>query len=491
MALGRNRIVNLYGGTTQQSLTVDPRDYSALNFTRLVLGVVLAVNPSDTNVNRSAFQRADRRGYLHTCSVLVVEDGRSSYLVLDNVIITPDMHCGIDDYHENLPRGCSSVVTGQNWNNQINNINPYDLDGDWCIVGFLGGSLDNPFVVRWWPHPKNPYDAATSGNANPSDTTAPSYLSQEGRSFHRVNGVEFVVTKTGNVYLSTYLANSSLSFGTPLSPVDGRFPRSLNNDEGGSIKTWIKPSQTLELDWNAPTNGVGILDESDAELPQTNPANVGSPPDKENTYILLEKNRVRIEVPEQFELLSNKSILLNSEEDTTLTVGTDLTLDVSGNLESSVGGSASLDITGSLDLTISTNLGVTVTGQADINSTGPMTIGSSSTLDVTGTTSLSLTGGSVSLSGGTVSIAGTLGGSSGTPGSIGVTSTGVNLGTGTLGGVVGGTPFTNAFTAFAANMAAAAATATVEAAYATAVTTAVATLVANLAAAVSTTTRTG
>lgn len=491
MAIGHHRIINSYGEPTQQSLTVDRRDYTALNFTRFVLGLVLDVNPSDSDRNRSAFQRADRRGYLHTCTVLVVEDGRSSNFVLDNVIITPDARTGLDDYYERLPRGCTTLVTGEAWNNQTNNINPYDLDGDWCVVGFLGGSLDNPFIVRWWPHPKNPYDAATSGNRNPADRTSQAYLEQDGRFFHRVNGVEFVVTKTGNIYVSTYRANSTLSFGTPLAPEEGRFPRTLNDGDGGSLKLWIKPSQSLEFDWNTPVNGIGILDLSDVELPQTNPADPETAEDKENTYLLVEKNRVLIEVPDEFKVLSSKSILLNSDEDTTLTVGTDLTFDVSGDWNTTVDGDTSVTTTGSLDISVTTNTTLSTTGQTDISSTGPMTVSGDSTLDITGNTSLSLTGGTVSISGGTVSISGTVGGSSGVPGSISVTPTGVSLGTGALGGVVGGTPFQAAFAAFAAQMTTAASLATVETSYANAVNLAVATLVASLAAAVSTTTQTG
>ena len=491
MTRGHQRIVNRYGETTQQSLTLDPSDYPALNFNTLVLGLILNVNPSDNNKNRSAYQRGDRRGYLHTCTVLVIEDGRSSYFTLDNVIITPDARTGLDDYYERLPRGCSALVTGENWNNQINNINPYDLDGDWCVVGFLGASLDNPFVVRWWPHPRNPYDAATNGNRNPQDSAAQDYLAQDGRFFHRVNGVEFVVTKPGNIYLSTYRANSRLAFGSPLTPTEGRFPRTLDDENGGSFKAWIKPSQSFELDWNAPVNGIGILDVADVGLPQTNPADAGRAGEKENTYILIEKDRVLIEVPDSFEVRSGSSILLNSDEDTTLTVGADLELDVSGDWSTSVSGTTSLDITGSLDISVTSNTTIATTGQTDISSTGPMTIGGDTTLEISGTASLTLTGGTVSLSGSTVSISGSAGGGSGTPGSISVTPAGVNLGTGTLGGVVGGTPFQAAFATFAASMAAASALATVETAYATAVNNAVIALVGSLAAAVSTTTQTG
>lgn len=316
-----HRIVNGYGEPVSQSLTINQRDYVSLNFTKTVLGIILAVNPADNDANRTAYQSEDRRGYMHTCTVLVVEDGRSSFFTLSNVIITPDSRTGLDDYYERLPVGCSAMITGQPWNSDTNNIDPYKLDGDWCVVGFLGGSLDTPYILRWWPHPGNRLDVATSGQSNPNDTIRRPYLNQDGRFFHRINGVEFVVSKQGHVYLSTYRTNSSLVFGTPLQPQDGRLPRTVNEEEGGSFKAWIKPSQSFELDWNPPTNGIGVLDEPDEELPQTNPARVGVPPQKINTYVLADQERFQVEVPEKFEVISKKRILLTSREDTTLTGG--------------------------------------------------------------------------------------------------------------------------------------------------------------------------
>lgn len=329
--LNQHNIVNPYGEPVQQSLTVNPRDTSALSVSNTILGVILSVNSADDDANRSAIQRADRRGYLHTCTVLVVEDGRSSVYTLGNVVITPDFRCGLDDYYERLPRGCSGLVTGESWNSELNNINPYDLDGDWCIVGFLGGSLDTPYILRWWPHPRNPYDVSTSGQRNPNSSSNPEYLVQDGRVLHRSNGVEFAITSIGNVYFSTHLANSNLKFADPLAPEDGRFPRDTDPDNGGSLKAWIKPSQTLEFDWNQPINGIGILDAPDPEIPQTNPANVARPQEKQNCYVLLDKNRALIEVPEELQVVSKQRILLTSEEETILTVGTNLTADVDGS----------------------------------------------------------------------------------------------------------------------------------------------------------------
>lgn len=479
----KERTVDKFGSPVQQSMTMRPEDYVGLNLSRLMLGVILEVYPADDERNRSSYQREDRRGYLHTCTVLVIQDGRGTHMPLENVVITPDMPSGLDDYCERLPRGCSALVTGENWNNQLNHINPYDLDGDWCIVGFMGGSVDQPFIVRWWPHPHNPFDCATSGQSNPNATDEGETLVQKGRMFHRINGVEFTVTKQGHIYVSTYRANSTLRYGSDLAPVDGRFPRELQESDGGSFKMWVKPSQAFELDWNPPVDGMGVLDIADPEIPQTNPSEASASRDeKENTYILIEQDRADIMVPEEFKLLSKQRILLESEEETTLTVGGDFTADVTGDGTITTTGGLDIDVTQAFDLTTTGPASITANSTLDVQVTGATTINSQATLTINATGVLTLGGSSVSIS---------AGGVSGGPGSISMSSAGVDIGSGALGGAVGGTPLVTAFTAFASAISTAQSSATVETSYAAALTAAAAALLAAVQAAVSSTTRVG
>lgn len=477
----RQSILDRYGRTVQQSMTVDPRDYAALNLTRPMLGIVMSVNPADSTTNRSAFQTGDYRGCFATATVLIVRDGRDVYLPIDNVIITPDSISGLDSYYERLPRGCSSDIRGNALNSTPTNI--WDLDGDWCVVGWLGGSMDSPFILRWWPHPRNPHDPATSGRPDPLHPASSSTLDQHNRHFVRVNGVEYVVTQRGDVYLSTYRANSTLSFGNDLSPEQGRFRRTLDDENGGGIKVWVKPSQVMELDWNQPEDGIGLEDLQDDNLPQTNPGGRNtSDGTKDNTFWKIDKDRVLLEVPEQIKLHSKKRILLNSDEETTLTVGGKLKLDATGDIEISTDGKLSADVTQNLDVTVTgqatitarTTLSVQVTGQATINSMADLTLSSTGVL---------------SLAGSQISIG--AGGASGGPGSITGTDAGLTLGTGSLGGAVGGDGLQAALTAFATAVQTAQSSATVESAYAAAITAAAQALSAAIASAVSSTTRVG
>jgi hypothetical protein len=452
--VGRNAL------PVQQALTASAKDYAGLNITRLMQGIVLEVNPSDSNRNRSAIKHVDRRGQAHTATVLITQDARPTQLTLDNVVITPDSVSGLDSYYERLPRGCSSLITGAAYSAQLN-VNPDDLDGDRCVVGFIGGSINLPFIVRWWPHPRNTYDPATSGVSIPRSRSNERTIDQTNRHFQRVNGVEFVVSKTGNIYLSTYRANSTLSFGEDLTPEEGRFPRTLNDDVGGSFKAWIKPSQAFELDFNTPVNGIGVMDAADDALPQTNPANRSNATgDKPNTYLLIEKDRVLLETSDEINLSSKSKVLISSDEDSTLTVGGDLSVSVTGdsslstsNLGISVTQGLDLDVTGNTDVDLTGTADITILSTLNLQVTGPTTIQSNSTLNIGATGVLALSGSSISFG---------ASGSSGGPGSINVSSAGIALGTGSLGGVVGGTGLQTLLTTLATAVATAASLATVE-----------------------------
>lgn len=486
MAFGHDRIINIYGEPVQQSMTINRRDVVMLNTYKLMLGVVLEVTPSDSSKNRSSFQTEDRRGYLHTATVLVIEDGSGTYMTLENVIITPDTVSGLDDYYERLPRGCSSQITGANFNSQINHIDPYSLDGDWCVVGFLGGNMDQPFILRWWPHAKNTFDPATSGQRNPNSQAKQQYLDQAGRVFQRVNGVEFVVTRQGDIYLSTHFANSRLKFGEELAQEEGRFPRTLDEETGGSIKAWLKTSQSLEFDWNPPVDGLGVLDIRDPQIPQTNPrAGNQVQEEKENTYILVNKDSIDATAPGTV-AVGTTSMLLEAEEDCTLTTSTLLIESDNHSIDTTTlkldATDVSADIQGTLD--------VSVTSTTKFAGTAPVTIQADSTLDITANGAVNLTSnGALTLAGSTISLG--AGGASGGVGSITASPGGLVLGNGSLGGVVGGTNLLSLMSVFQSAVAAAAASATVDAAAWAALNTAVQAMVAALPTAISTTTTVG
>lgn len=300
------------GTPIQQSMTQNPMDYRAQNLDRLMLGIILSVYPSDDeDGNSTAIQSLDRRGHTHECSVLVIQDGSSAYLKLDHVVITSPFPVGIDNYIELLPRGSSSLTTGDQLNSSLHQINPYDLDGDWCVVGFIGGQIDRPFIVTWWPHARNTFDPATSGRGNPNTSGEGQALVQNKRYFQRVNGVETVVTSKGDVYFSTNFAGSRPKMGGE--STKGRFSRE-EVDEGGNVMVLMKPSKVFEWTWDPQEEGVGIQDSAEPELPQTNPAtNVSASGNKDNTFITIDRERMRVQVPSNFEVISKDAVIIESD----------------------------------------------------------------------------------------------------------------------------------------------------------------------------------
>ena len=150
--MGYRGIIGRDGTPIQQALTVEDQDYRGVKqLHRLMQGVVIDVFPADDEEgNRSSWQSEDRKGFHHECSVLVINDGASSYMVLPHVVIPPSNPSGMDDYSERLPRPSTCLTTGEALTSGLAQTDPYDLDGDMCVVGFIGGMIDQPFIISWF-----------------------------------------------------------------------------------------------------------------------------------------------------------------------------------------------------------------------------------------------------------------------------------------------------------------------------------------------------
>lgn len=291
----------------QQGLTTQDTDYKHMAVYKTMLGVILEVYPIDNDANRSAMQTVDRKGHVHECSVLIINDGTSAYMTLENVIITPDSPSGLDDFEERLPRGSSAFVTGAEYDPNLHQIDPYDLDGDWCVIAFLGGQLDSPYIQRYWPHARNTFDAATSGKGLDGDT-----LVQNRRYFRRTNGVETVITSKGDTIFSTTFANSILK--PSEEPALGRVAREMNEDTGGSVRVNIKPSQSLELTFNPQEEGIGVIDNTEPELPQLNPwqEEPVASEERPETYIYVDRDQVDFMIPTSVTVTTQDTITLTA-----------------------------------------------------------------------------------------------------------------------------------------------------------------------------------
>ena len=144
----------------------------SMKMTHPMIGIVLSVQPSDSPDNLTSCITEDDRGWRHECSVLIVDNNSAPNLLLENVVIPPSSHSGLDNFDEDLPRGIDKdLITGEIIPANFSNIDFTDIDAEWCVVDFIGGTIDKPYIQNWWYHPRNNYDPATCGKAGSGPKT--------------------------------------------------------------------------------------------------------------------------------------------------------------------------------------------------------------------------------------------------------------------------------------------------------------------------------
>ncbi len=304
----------------QSAMLSHPLDNQDRQFLHFELGIVVAVYPADSVQNVSAMQNQQRRGFRHECTVQVVSNGHGGDYRLANVVIPPTRPSGMDNYHELLPRPTSKTISGVELDLSMQRTSPYDLDGDWCVVGFLNGDLRQPFIAHWWPNPNNSFDPQTVGEGSPNQQNQGATLNQLHRYFERTNGVELVITSKGDIYLDTNLAGGVPNYSKAL--VEGRVARETPTT-GGNIRTILKPGAAFEIDWNKPADGTGVLDTKDPQIPQTNPtpsSGSSGTTERENTYLKVTKNVLELTcesfrfTADTFDIIADSSLILQAPD---------------------------------------------------------------------------------------------------------------------------------------------------------------------------------
>lgn len=226
-------------------------ELTSVHFTRgermfPVVGVILSVQPSDDPANRTASNHVQSRGSRHECTVLASLDLGQPNILLENVIIPPLAHSGIDNLEEDLPRGVSSLVDGSQFNTDYGGLDLTTLDGEWCVVGFVGGSIGLPFIMSWWPHPINIFDLATSGNAYKQKAlTQYDPKMNRGRKVWRNNGTMFLLNREGSAYLDTTQAGRKVQISQ-----DTSSPTASQVAKGGHAQVDMKKTGQFEVNWN-------------------------------------------------------------------------------------------------------------------------------------------------------------------------------------------------------------------------------------------------
>lgn len=280
------------GHVTQSCHTVNRGDYSSEGgMLGHFLGVVLRVYSSDDTGNKCANLYTNTRGPRTEADVMIVNDGIDSPWPVPNVVILPHGACGIDNFHEELPRGSEFLIDGTRWDGNMS-VDAEKLSGDWCLVSFIGGVLTQPVMTHWFPHPSNRYDPATQGVTG--DT-----LIQGRRLFKRYAGARMTVTSKGSVFLDTNESHSLIS------AADEGAKRQKRED-GGDVVINVKPARKLEVNFNR-----SVPDPDEPSLPQPNPEQGQFARSTDNTIVRFTQNEIELIAKEAVKIISqNADIIL-------------------------------------------------------------------------------------------------------------------------------------------------------------------------------------
>ncbi len=237
-------------GTIIQSISdINANDYVYERMFAPVVGIVLNVRPADDPINRSAVDKHDQRGTHLEAQVLVVNDGLDSPWIIPNAIILPSGVSGFDNYHEEVPRAASQLVDGTKFDLNMADVDYDKIDGDWCVVQFIGGIIEQAIITHWFPHPGNKTDPATGSLAGETDPVTGSLIGrtllQGPRIFKRYNGIKYTITNKGNIFLDTN-EGGSVVIGS-----DGK-PIRVLSEEGGNMQVDMRKEASLEVNFNPP-----------------------------------------------------------------------------------------------------------------------------------------------------------------------------------------------------------------------------------------------
>jgi hypothetical protein len=143
----------------------------------------------------------------------------------------------VDNYHEEIPRPSTCFYNAEAFNGSVANKEVRNLDGDWCVVQFVGGRIDQPIMTGWFPHPGNFRDPATLGIAGT--------LSQGRRMFKRFAGTKISIGADGSILIDTNEA------GALFKGSDSGFTRQ-RRDGGGDLQIDMKDGSIFEVNFNPP-----------------------------------------------------------------------------------------------------------------------------------------------------------------------------------------------------------------------------------------------
>lgn len=282
------------GTVTQSSHSWDHEDYADHSLNYPVVGIVLSVYPSDHPENRSSIEKDDQRGSQMEADVYIINDGQEGgHIVIPNVVIQPQGPSGIDDFSDAYPRPTTQLTDGGKYDPSLSELDPDKLDGDRCLVQFIGGDFNQPVMTGWMPHPENRKDPSTGAYAEGT--------LRQGRTLRRrYRGLLATITDEGSLFINT---NES---GSIVKGSEAGVVRELT-DLGGDIQVDMKNNRQLEINFNPPVEDP----ENQPSLIQRNPPATGEATEERtetDTRFYMDKDFIRAVAGQVIEMSSGSTM---------------------------------------------------------------------------------------------------------------------------------------------------------------------------------------
>ena len=209
------------------------------------LGVILAIHDgAGAGLLGAGASAAPRNvdGYL--AQVLIVDDGRRApYQVLDGVVVCSGAPLGAASATRVRPNPTSQRVLPPEQRTELLQSGrlPQDLpidalDGDWCVVQYLGGNEQRPYVSAFWPAPLRVASAAIP--PAPRDDLGTVLEARHA-------GLSLRIDARGSLSLSTEEAGAHAGESALADEADAAGPAAPS--VGGDVHVAIKPGRRIRI----------------------------------------------------------------------------------------------------------------------------------------------------------------------------------------------------------------------------------------------------
>ncbi len=219
-----------------------------------VIGVIVGVRYADDPQNQSRLSLDAATGAMIEASVLVIDDGTDGQWMIPRCAIARSAMSDYHNYAEDSIVSPRDLTSGEPFAFDAQSPSPVLIDGDFCLVQFIGGCVDKAVITARWPHPLNNRDPSTAGREDIGT------LDQRGRWVRRINGLTLVISRDGDTWIDANTCGRTLNPQTLALDVD-------RPAIGGLITLNGKPGKPFTLDFNPPP----LQDRTKPWMPQPNP----------------------------------------------------------------------------------------------------------------------------------------------------------------------------------------------------------------------------